>query len=242
MQIQPTIEPQRSPIDGSPHWTGPQQRRLTHPLTKTELQAYQQDGFLLIRSVFSPSEVDIFLREADRMVDYTFQTCLNLNLDANYNLRFELLPNGQPWKIDPFISASLLLATVVADRRLMDRLSSIYDGDEGVLFKDKPIFKPADSHGNEVHQDYNWWQGFPKSLLTVAVVLDQISRENGCTEFRTGYQQGFMHQSNTFDGQINPDWIAKQQHIYAEMKVGDIAIFSCFTPHAAVANKSGQLR
>ena len=176
MQIQPTIEPQRSPIDGSPHWTGPQQRRLTHPLTKTELQAYQQDGFLLIRSVFSPSEVDIFLREADRMVDYTFQTCLNLNLDANYNLRFELLPNGQPWKIDPFISASLLLATVVADRRLMDRLSSIYDGDEGVLFKDKPIFKPADSHGNEVHQDYNWWQGFPKSLLTVVVALDQLSQ------------------------------------------------------------------
>ena len=153
-----------------------------------------------------------------------------------------MLPNGQPWEIAPFINASPLLATVVADRRLMDRLASIYDGDEGVLCKDKLIFKPADSHGNGVHQDYNWWQGFPTSLLTVAVALDQTSRESECTEFWAGHQQGFMHQSNTFDGQINPDWIAKQQHIYAEMKVGDIAISSCFTPHAAAANKSGQLR
>ena len=27
-----------------------------------------------------------------------------------------MLPNGQPWKISPFINASPLLATVVADK------------------------------------------------------------------------------------------------------------------------------
>ena len=118
----------------------------------------------------------------------------------------------------------------------MDRLASIYDGDEGVLCKDKLIFKPADSHGNGGHQDYN------STSLAVAVALDQTSRESRCMELWPGHQQEFMNQSNTFDGQINPDWIAKQQHIYAEMKVGDIAIFSCFTPHAAADNKSGQLR
>ena len=117
------------------------------------------------------------------MVDHAFQTCQNLNLDPGYNLRFEMLPNDQPWKVDPFISVSPLLATVVTDRRIVDRLSSVYDGYEGVLFKDKLIFKPADSHGNGIHQDYNWWQGFPKSLLTVAVALDNTSRENGYTEF-----------------------------------------------------------
>ena len=242
MQIQHAIEPQRPYRTDSPHWAGPQRRSLIHPLMTTELQAYQQNGFLLIRSVFSPEEIDIFQWEAHRMVDHAFQTCQNLNLDPGYNLRFEMLPNDQPWKVDPFISVSPLLATVVTDRRIMDRLSSVYDGYEGVLFKDKLIFKPADSHGNGIHQDYNWWQGFPKSLLTVAVALDNTSRENGCTEFWTGYQQGFLHQSNTFDGQISRDWIAKQQHIYAEMQAGDIAIFSCFTPHAAAANKSSQPR
>ena len=78
------------------------------------------------------------------------------------------------------------------------------------------------------------------SLLTVAVALDNTNRENGYTEFWTGYQQGFLHQSNTFDRQISPDWIDGQQHIYAEMQAGDIAIFSCFTPHAAAADKSTQ--
>ena len=73
------------------------------------------------------------------MVDHAFQTCQNLNLDPGYNLRFEMLPNDQPRKVDPFISDSPLLATVVTDRRIMDRLSSVYDGYEGVLFKDKLI-------------------------------------------------------------------------------------------------------
>ena len=67
-----------------------------------------------------------------------------------------MLPNGKPWKIDPFISFSPLLAMVVTDRRIMDRLSSIYNEYESVLFKDKLIFKPADSHGNGIHQGYNW--------------------------------------------------------------------------------------
>ena len=44
------------------------------------------------------------------MVDQAFHTCQSLNLDPNYNLRFEMLPNGQPWKVDPFISVSPLLA------------------------------------------------------------------------------------------------------------------------------------
>ncbi|HIA70923.1 TPA: hypothetical protein EYN98_33735 [Candidatus Poribacteria bacterium] len=81
-----------------------------HPLTTIKLQAYQQNGFLLIRSVFSPEEIDIFQQEAHRMVDQAFHTCQSLNLDPNYNLRFEMLPNGQPWKVDPFISVSPLLA------------------------------------------------------------------------------------------------------------------------------------
>jgi|TARA_B100001765_G_C19297340_1_gene247159 hypothetical protein len=67
-----------------------------------------------------------------------------------------MLPNGKPWNVDPSISVSPLLAAVVTERRIMDRLSSIYNEYESVLFKDKLIFKPADSHGNGIHQGYNW--------------------------------------------------------------------------------------
>ena len=73
MQLQHAIEPQRPCRTGSPHWAGPQRRSPIHPLTTTELQAYQQNGFLLIRSVFSPREIDIFQREAHRMADHATQ-------------------------------------------------------------------------------------------------------------------------------------------------------------------------
>lgn len=242
MEIQHTFKTQRPSAIGSPHWAGPQQRTLSHPLTPSELKTYWQNGFLIIPSVFSPKEIDAFREEADRMVNLAFQTCQRFSLDINYNLRFEMLPNGQPWKVDPFVSISPLFAAVATGRHIMDRLASIYEGYEAVLFKDKLVLKPTDSHGNGIHQDYNWWQGFPKSLLTVAVALDNTTRENGCTEFWTGYQQGFLHQSDTFDGKINHDRLAKQQHLYAELQAGDIAIFSCLTPHAAGANQSSQSR
>jgi len=105
------------------------------------------------------------------MVNLAFQTCQRFSLDINYNLRFEMLPNGQPWKVDPFVSISPLFAAVATGRHIMDRLASIYEGYEAVLFKDKLVLKPTDSHGNGIHQDYNWWQGFPKSLLTVAWII-----------------------------------------------------------------------
>jgi hypothetical protein len=73
-QIQHVIELQYPCRTGSPHWAGPQRRILIHPLTTIELQAYQQNGFLLIRSVFSPEEIDIFQQEAPRMEDQAFQT------------------------------------------------------------------------------------------------------------------------------------------------------------------------
>ena len=154
-----------------------------------------------------------------------------------------MLADGRPWKIDPFVSISPLFSALARDRRIMDRLASIYEGYEAVLFKDKLIFKPPDSHGNGIHQDYNWWQGFPESLLTVSVALDETTKENGCTELWTGHHQGFMHKPGTLDkGTIEPERLANEKHLYVELAPGDIAIFTCFTPHAASSNQSGSPR
>ena len=154
-----------------------------------------------------------------------------------------MLADGHPWKIDPFVSISPLFSALVRDRRIMDRLACLYDGYEAVLFKDKLIFKPPDSHGNGLHQDYNWWQGFPHSLLTVSVALDASTKENGCTELWTGHHQGFLHEPGSLDKtQIDPERLANEAHVYVELEPGDMAIFTCFTPHAAASNTSNSAR
>ena len=193
--------------------------------------------------MFQPEEIETYRRESEQIVARAFALSREFQLEPEYNLRFEMLADGQPWKIDPFVSISPLFSALARDRRIMDRLASLYDGYEAVLFKDKLIFKPPDSHGNGLHQDYNWWQGFPQSLLTVSVALDASTKENGCTELWTGHHQGFMHEPGSLDkGAIDPERLANEEHIYVDLAPGDIAIFTCFTPHAAASNKSNSAR
>ena len=228
---------------GTPQWLGPQQRQLLFALDTAEIDEYHEKGFLILRDVFQPQEIEIYRQEAGQIVDRALSLSSVLQLDPKYNLRFEMLSDGQPWKIDPFISISPLFSALVRDRRIMDRLASLYDGYEAVLFKDKLIFKPSDSHGNGLHQDYNWWQGFPHSLLTVSVALDASTRENGCTELWTGHHQGFLHEAGSLDKtQIDPEQLVNEEHVYVELNPGDMAIFTCFTPHAAASNTSNSAR
>lgn len=187
--------------------------------------------------------MEFYRQEAGRIVDRALSLSREFQLEPKYNLRFEMLADDQPWKIDPFVSISPLFSALVRDRRIMDRLACLYDGYEAVLFKDKLIFKPPDSHGNGLHQDYNWWQGFPHSLLTVSVALDASTKENGCTELWTGHHQGFLHEPGSLDKtQIDPERLANEARVYVELEPGDIAIFTCFTPHAAAANTSDSAR
>ena len=228
---------------GTPQWNGPQQRQLRFALDTAEVEAYREKGFLILRDVFQPEEIETYRQEAEQIVARAFALSREFHLEPKYNLRFEMLADGQPWKIDPFVSISPLFSALARDRRIMDRLASLYDGYEAVLFKDKLIFKPPDSHGNGLHQDYNWWQGFPQSLLTVSVALDASTKENGCTELWTGHHQGFLHESGSLDkGVIDRERLANEEHVYVDLAPGDIAIFTCFTPHAAASNKSDSPR
>ena len=228
---------------GTPRWEGPQQRHPRFALDTTEVEAYREKGFLILRRVFQPDEIKIYRQEAERIVDRALSLSREFQLEPKYNLRFEMLADGQPWKIDPFVSISPLFSALTRDRRIMDRLASLYDGYEAVLFKDKLIFKPPESHGNGLHQDYNWWQGFPHSLLTVSVALDASTRENGCTELWTGHRQGFLHDPGSLDkGQIEREHLANEERVHVELAPGDMAIFTCFTPHSAAPNKSNSAR
>ena len=214
---------------GTPRWNGPQQRQLPFALNTAEIKEYRENGFLILRNVFQPEEIETYRQEAEQIVARAFALSREFQLEPKYNLRFEMLADGQPWKIDPFVSISPLFSALARDRRIMDRLASLYDGYEAVLFKDKLIFKPPDSHGNGLHQDYNWWQGFPQSLLTVSVALDASTKENGCTELWTGHHQGFMHEHGSLDqGSIAPERLANEEHVYVDLAPGDIAIFTCF--------------
>ena len=54
---------------GNAHWAGVQKQPLNYSLSQTELEAYQQNGYLILPSVFSEKEIDLFRREDDQITD-----------------------------------------------------------------------------------------------------------------------------------------------------------------------------
>lgn len=209
-------------------------------LSREEVAAYRDSGYLLLPGVFSRDEIDAVASEADALLD-------RHDLIDAQNLRCRWQPNesGGPClfeTFDPVIDIAPRCAALAAHRRILDVLSALYD-DEPCLFKDKLIFKPPGAKGYGLHQDYIAWKNFPRSFVTVLVAIDEADRDNGCTEVFPGYhQQGCLSVEDGQYHELPAEAVDATRSLPLELSPGDIAVFGCFTPHRSAQNRSNRWR
>lgn len=217
----------------------PHRRALRHSLTDVQLTQYRELGYVILRGVFTHAEAAGWDRACNELLSRT-------EFVHPGNMRLALCKDPatgaeRVWKFDPFVDLSPALAALARDRRILDPLASIYAGRDPRLFKDKLIYKPPGGQGNELHQDYNWWQGFPTSLISVLVAIDSADRANGCTELFPGHERGLLHTPGAFDG-LPAGRVDLARGVSVETQPGDIALFNCFVPHRAGPNQSAAWR
>lgn len=214
-----------------------------HLLSQDQLDFFWANGYLSLPGLFTAEEVKEMSDAADEIY--------NSKLVNPNNIRYDFATSEKAkervlWKIDPFHDLHPVFRRTVFDRRILDALVSIYSGREPRLFKDKLIYKPPHSHGNGLHQDYNWWQGYPTSLLSVSVSIDPGTEENGCTVvYPRDPRLGFVGEPGTLS---NEHALAADPSVTPENAVkniaqpGDVLIFHAFTPHEAGPNKTDNFR
>src|SRR5262249_11019003 len=132
-------------------------------------QDFHRDGFLVVRNLFTPAEMQEGLNEADRL----FQ---RRDLIVSENIRCRWQPHVETPEclfecFDPVIDISPVCDKLAHDSRLLQVLGDLY-GEEACLFKDKLIFKPPGAKGYDLHQDFIAWPNFPRSFLTAVIALD----------------------------------------------------------------------
>jgi 2-aminoethylphosphonate dioxygenase len=205
-----------------------------------QIETYHETGYLVIRQLFKPHEIDQLDAAATRLLART-----DLIDSNNLRCRFQPDENGGAClfeTFDPVIDLCPQMAAVTADRRIHEILKRIYDG-EGCLFKDKLIFKPPGAHGYRLHQDYIAWKDFPRSFITVLVAIDAADRENGCTVVYPGYHhQGCLTAEDGEFHELSPDMVDEARAVPLELQPGDVAFFGCFTPHYSASNRSNRWR
>jgi 2-aminoethylphosphonate dioxygenase len=210
-------------------------------LNENQLQAWHEDGVLILRAFFPVGQIAEAAAEADQLLDRHHA------LISPQNLRTRYLPNVvtdecQFECFDPVIDLSLALHRLAVDPRLLAALGTLY-GEEACLFKDKMIYKPPGVKGYDLHQDYTPWASFPRSFLTVLIPLDAVDRDNGCTEVFPGYHRdGLLAPPGKPSYPLPPEVVDEARAVPLVLDPGDLAIFDGFTPHRSAPNRSARPR
>jgi hypothetical protein len=212
----------------------------TSLLTPTQRQAYDDQGILVVRGVFTPDEIAAAVAEADCLVKRT-------DLIDTRNLRCRWQPHCDDGEclfetFDPVIDIAPVCARLARHPRLLAVLGELY-GEPARLLKDKLIFKPAGVRGYDLHQDYIAWPDFPRTFVTAAVALDPCGLDNGCTVVYPGYhRQGCLSPEDGDYHPLPPETVDERDAVPLELQPGDVGVFGCFMPHRSAPNSSGRWR
>jgi hypothetical protein len=209
-------------------------------LSLQQLRDYERDGFLVVRGVFSPSEIAAVAAEADELLKRT-------DLIHTDNIRCRWQPHVETdaclfETFDPFIDLAPVCAALARDERLLGLVGSLY-GETAHLFKDKLIWKPPGAKGCDLHQDYISWPSFPKSFLTAAVAIDPCGADNGATEVFPGiHRRGYLSPADGMYHALSDEAVSDCPGVTLELQPGDVAVFGCLVPHRAAPNRSAEWR
>ncbi|QEL14564.1 phytanoyl-CoA dioxygenase family protein [Limnoglobus roseus] len=204
--------------------------------------AWERDGFVIARGVFSPEEIQAAAADADR-VEREFK-----HLVSTQNRRCRWQDNVftgecQFDAFDPIIDLSPACAALARDPRLLSLLNDLY-GEPAFLFKDKLIFKHPGAKGYALHQDWiAWGDTFPRSFLSLLVPLDPADEENGCTIVYPGYHHnGSLTAEDGNYHELPADTVDESRAVPLTLALGDVAVFGGFTPHRSNANLADRPR
>src|ERR1700691_355793 len=116
--------------------------------SEAQIRQYHDDGFLVLRGIFSQDESGDLPAEAERLFART-ELIEKDNIRCRWQNHFE---TGECRFdcFDPVIDIGPVCARIARDPRILDSVGHLY-GEPTCLFKDKLIFKPPGATGYGLH-------------------------------------------------------------------------------------------
>ncbi|MEQ1828589.1 MAG: phytanoyl-CoA dioxygenase family protein [Pirellula sp.] len=209
---------------------------ITGPLTAAQIEAFANDGYLLIRSLLDAEETRLTLEAARR--DESIRIHSMDVIDTQGRSTHLSLWNHPGDDIYGAISRS---------RRIVDAMEQLL-GDEVYHYHSKLSAKQPKVGGAwEWHQDYGYWYlngCLLPDMASVFIALDPATRENGCLQLLRGSHKMGRIEHGRFGTQTGADperveaAMQRMERLYCEMAPGDAIFFHGNTLHSSDANLS----
>lgn len=207
---------------------------------KAHLEAYQRDGYVILREFFSPEEVSLLLEtyKKDKLIK---DSAISVDDNSGMNTKLTL------W----YKSGDDIYGAFSRSERVVDGLEMIF-GSKPALYHTKFMQKEPKVGGAwEWHQDYGYWydNGFLlPEMLSVMVAVTKANKENGCLQvLRGSHKIGRINHSST-GKQVGADMrrvnAAKEnmELAYVELEPGDTLFFHGNLLHKSDRNTSDRAR
>ncbi len=233
-------------------------------LSTADHEAYQRDGFVIVRQALSADYIQDCREAAKAWVAATIQIWLDQGLlehgfnDLGFRERFL-----RAWQAagEPAYARSPRAGTIHAAPEHMYRVlhhEQLIDLAEEILATNKIVrhasfnLRPKAPHQRFTdtpwHQDAQY---FPKyadaNMVNMWFPMHDVDAQSSCLAFAPGvHKQGLFQNdesdiNNGFIG-LCPEQAREMPCLPAELKVGDVVIFTSKTPHVAMPNHSDLMR
>ncbi len=208
-------------------------------LTRDQLDSYRENGYLLVKGMFTRDEAAAFERETQAVInriaaeDATWQSADNAAMGQKTALLH--CHNVQ------FYSAAL--TKLLVDDRLTEAASGII-GPNVQLHHNKAFIKPpAKGSPFPMHQDHPFFPHERHSMIAAVVHFSDAPLERGCIRVVPGsYKQGPIQHQPEGSWHLPFDEYPVESSVPCEAEAGDVLFFSYLTIHGSAVNESDEAR
>jgi ectoine hydroxylase len=209
--------------------------------TPEQRQAYEQDGFVLVKGLFDFTEAGLL------------RTAMETDPQVRSNLYDRLDAAGKATKMVTWNHpGDSVYGLAARSRRVVDSMEDILGGEVYHYHSKLTAKEPFEGGAWEWHQDYGYWYNngcvYPL-MASVMVALDTCNRENGCLQVVKGsHLIGRIDHGVMTGNQVGADprrveeILKRHEILYAEMEAGDGLFFHCNTLHRSDQNRSPNRR
>jgi ectoine hydroxylase len=219
-------------------------------LSQEQIDAYKNDGFLILPELFSPAEVQILRSETERLRHIEADGIFREGEDGKAKTMFGMHEPGGPTYSSAYRALSRNLRSLgIAQQVLGDTLLYMHHCKVNM----KPSIEGTVWHW---HQDFGSWHldGIAEpNMATMMVMLDEATEVGGCLYMLPGSHTDGRFAPYYDESTAYKFWATPAAQVKARMveapdpvaitgKAGTAAIFDCNTLHASGHNLSARDR
>lgn len=206
-------------------------------LTQDQLDAFERDGFLILKGLFSSAEANDIRKWTEELDSWD-------EAPGKYMKYFEesLIEPGKRLicRIENFHPYHDKFRALMDGDKLRGTAGTLF-GEPAVLFKEKINYKLAGGDGFKPHQDQQaGWGDYADLFISVLVCIDAQTEENGCLRLVAGRGDKSL---------VGDEWRPLDDTqtdgmdfvpFYGEP--GDVVLFDSFVSHGSEPNRTDKPR